>query len=313
MEYTNKLGLGVGGVDRPGKRVLVYSGISSDIRDLAERFGIDDIDSSTLVFATIDSAVGSLMANRGDTIVVAPGHAETISSATALALDVAGINIIGLGEGTDRPTLTFDTANTATIAVSVANVTIENIVFSANFADIASLFTLTTAKNFKLKNCGFKATATNMNFLTLATTNAVANTADGLTVEGCTWIEPDTSTSTMLTIVEDLDGLIVKGNYLNLGVNTSDLPAIAIVATGKDLTNLRVEGNDVIRLNDANPLLIDVDTTTANTGIVKDNNVRHLDTAAELIVTAGTNIGFFRNNSTAAIDKSGFIIPVIDS
>jgi len=314
MEYSQKMGLGVGGgVVSPGKNLLVFSGIASDARDLMERFGINDYNGETLIFADIDSAVGACMASRGDTIYVAPGHTSTISSATALALDVAGITIKGLGEGTKRPTLTFDTANTATIAVSVADVVIENVVFSANYADIASLFTLTTAKNFTLRNCGFVATASAMNFLTLVTTNATANASDGLTIDNCSWVEPDTATSTMLTVVGDLDGLTVKDSYLNLGVNTNDLPAIAIVATGKDLTNVMIDSNDVIRLNDANALLITADTTTANTGIVKNNNVRHLDTAGELLVTTATNIGFFRNNATAAVDKSGFIIPAIDA
>jgi len=314
MEYAQKMGLGVGGgIVNPGKNILVYSGIASDARDLMERFGIDDYNGETLIFADIDTAVGACTASRGDKIYVAPGHTETISSATALALDVAGISIIGIGEGSKVPTITLDTADTATIAVSVADVVIENVIFSANFADIASLFTLTTAKNFTLRRCQFKATATNMNFLTLVTAGATANAADGLTFEDCSWVEPDTATSTMITLAGDLDGLTVKGCYLNLGVNTSDLPAIAIVATGKDVTNVHIEDNDVIRLNDANPLLITADTTTANTGIVKNNRVRHLDTASELLVTAGTNIGFFDNKATAVIDKSGYLLPAADS
>ena len=39
-------------------------------------------------FATIDYAVGQCVANRGDIIYVLPGHVETISTATSLALDL---------------------------------------------------------------------------------------------------------------------------------------------------------------------------------------------------------------------------------
>lgn len=168
-------------------------------------------------------------------------------------------------------------------------------IFTANFADVVAVFTLTTAKNFQLDSCVFKATATNMNFLSIVDTNTTNNAADGLTVTNCKRIEPDAATLSFLDLDADMDQFVFQGNYLNLGVNTSDLPAIAIVATGKDLTNAmiggmsREQGNVVIRLNDANPLLITADTTTANTGVVANNFVRHLDTAGELLVTAGTN------------------------
>uniref|UniRef100_A0A6H1ZR59 Uncharacterized protein n=1 Tax=viral metagenome TaxID=1070528 RepID=A0A6H1ZR59_9ZZZZ len=321
MEAPNKLGLGVGGLGKgdPSKVFLVYSGIASDARDLAERFGIDDVDNTTLIFASIEEAINACLASRGDHIKVMPGHTETLSSATALKLDTAGIYIEGLGYGTLVPKITLDTADTTTIPVSASDIVVENIKFSANYADIATLFTVTTAKHFTLRYCQFVDTAANMNFLTIVTTNSTNNASDGLSVIGCSWITPDTATSTLLTIAGDLDGLKVQGCYLNLGVNASDLPAIAIVATGKDLTNMHIggktpaEGNIVIRLNTANPLLITCDTTTANTGYVANNFVRHLDTAAELLVTAATNIGFFENKCTAAVDKSGFIIPAVDS
>ena len=72
--------------------------------------------------ATIDYAVGLCTASQGDVIFVMPGHAETISSATSLVADVAGVSIIGLGRGSLMPTLTFTTAATALLSVTAANV-----------------------------------------------------------------------------------------------------------------------------------------------------------------------------------------------
>ena len=208
----------------------------------------------TRPFATLDYAVGRCVASRGDIIVIAPGHTETISSATALALDVAGIAIVGLGDGSLRPTFTLDTATTSTIAVSAANISIKNCIFTANFADIAELFT-PSAVNFHCEDCLFQATATNMNFVEIVDTGATDNECDGLSFLRCSWIEPDTATTSLLNIDADLDQLSVVDCYFNLGVNTSDLPIIAAVATGKDLTNMYIVGNKCIRLNDANPLL----------------------------------------------------------
>src|SRR4051812_34369402 len=56
--------------------------------------------------ATIDYAIGLCVADKGTVIVVQPGHTETVSAAGGIACDVAGIYIIGLGAGTDRPQVT---------------------------------------------------------------------------------------------------------------------------------------------------------------------------------------------------------------
>lgn len=295
-----------------GKLFFVGDSSTVDLSRVQQLFGYDP-DGELRYFDDLDAAVSACTADRGDVVLVAPGHTETVSSASAITLDISGVTIIGLGEGTLKPTFTLDTAATATFGVSANDITIENIVFSANYADIVKVFDVSTAKNFTIKNCDFKATATNMNFLSIVDTNTTNNAADGLTVQGCSWIEPDTATLSFFDVDADVDQLTFEGNYLNLGVNTSDLPAVAIVATGKDLSNARVVGNEVIRLNDANPLLITADTTTANTGIVADNKVRHLDVAAELLVTAGTNFGVFDNKATAAVDASGYLVPAADS
>lgn len=92
-------------------------------------------------FATLDGAIGFCTQMAGDIIMVKPGHRETISSATALILDVNGVAIVGLGSGAMRPTFTFDTAATANATLRAANMSIQNCVLIANFADIASFIT----------------------------------------------------------------------------------------------------------------------------------------------------------------------------
>lgn len=296
----------------PTGKVFIVGDSSTVNKDIVEQI-FKSYEGFVRFYSTINDAVNYCTAAAGDTIIVLPGHSETLSSATALVLDISDVTIIGLGKGTDRPTITLDTATTTTIPVSAANITIKNIIFTANYADITSLFTLTTAKNFSLVDCYFKATATNMNFLAIVDTNTTANAADGLNIENCKWIEPDTATLYLVKGDADIDQLNIKNCYVNLGVNTSDLPALVNMATGKDVTNLNIESNKVIRLNDANPLLVVTNTTTANNGIIANNYVRHADTAGELLVTAGTVIGFFENKASAANDASGYILPAIDS
>lgn len=82
-------------------------------------------------FASIEAAFnsGQLTASNGDILMVKPGHAETISAAAGIDMDVAGVFVCGLGWGTTRPTITFDTAITADLDIDAANITIANMRF----------------------------------------------------------------------------------------------------------------------------------------------------------------------------------------
>ena len=265
-------------------------------------------------FSTLDYAIGQCTANRGDIIVIKQGHAETISTSSALAIDVAGIAIVGLGVGSTRPTFTFDTATTASIAVSVANVAIKNCIFTANFADIVAPFTLTTAKNFTLDGCYIKATATNMNFLWVVDTNATTADADGMMITGCDWIEPDLATRSMVKMDGTNDNVQILENFVSLGVNNNK-PALCEAAAGKIVTNVRIGRNRVFRLNTdtaTGGILYHTDGTTS-TGMCWDNVVQHADTAAEILITASNSIGVFGNYASGVVGASGFLLPAADS
>ena len=58
-------------------------------------------------FATLSYAVQSLTTLTGDTIVLMPGHAETVPN-SAVAFTTAGIRIIGVGSGTAVPGLPWE-------------------------------------------------------------------------------------------------------------------------------------------------------------------------------------------------------------
>ena len=97
-------------------------------------------------FLTIDYAIGQCTANNGDVIYVLPGHAETITTAGAITCDVAGISIIGIGEGADRPTITWaSTDNTATWLVTAASVNIKNILGVCGDDALTSAFVISAA------------------------------------------------------------------------------------------------------------------------------------------------------------------------
>ena len=280
---------------------------------MEELFNVD-VDGEVRFFDTIDAAVSACSANRGDVIYVMPGHTETLSTATSLNLDIASITIIGLGEGNNRPKITLDTAITTTIPVSAANITIKNVIFSANFADIVSVFTLTAANNFKLDGCYYKATASGMNFKYIVDTDATTSNADGLTIVNCKWIEPDTATLSMVKMDGDNYDVEIRNNFLQLGVNNNQAAIMAII-TGKSVFNAQITDNRVFRLNTdtaTGAILVSTDQTD-NSGIIARNFVQHADSAAELLITANSGFGTFDNYASGVAGASGYLLPAADA
>ena len=259
-------------------------------------------------FTTIDSAIGNCTANNGDVIYVMAGHSETLTGASAITCDVAGVTIIGLGRGTARPTLLLDASAAVTIIISAANVRWENVVFSAGHADIVVCVDI-SAKHAEFDNCEWKQNATDENFLRHLRGSAVANECDGLTVTNCVVTDMDTSVRNFITLREDIDQLTVTDNFIELGVN--DGLAVIAVGSGKDVTSCRILRNYIYRLNTAGDLLIDSDTT-ANSGIIAHNRIGHADTASEVLIDAD-GVRQFDNLGTATNTASGYVLPAIDS
>lgn len=75
-------------------------------------------------FATLDYAFSQCTANKGDIIYVRPGHSETT---TLIGADVAGVRVIGLGRGRNKPVFTATTAASDLLSVSAASIHIENV------------------------------------------------------------------------------------------------------------------------------------------------------------------------------------------
>jgi hypothetical protein len=274
-------------------------------------------------FLTLTYALSQVKKDRGDVIFIKPGHAENISSATALnigatagidATGADGVAIIGLGRGTKRPTFTFNTANTATIAVAGNNIAFKNCLFVANFLGTASAFTLGAAADFVLEQCEFRDTSAILNFLACVTTTVSVN-ADRLYIADNV-IKSDATTKSVapIVILGTMTGLTVKGNRVTQTVaqnNVSQLLSHAALV----MTDLLVQGNSVYCVNTdtATGAVLVTTSATTGSGIIRDNYVRALDSAAAIMVTAtAVQYGLFNNLYTGETTlASGFVLPAI--
>jgi hypothetical protein len=263
-------------------------------------------------FSTLDYAIGRCTADRGDIIFIKPGHAETISTATTILADVAGVAIVGLGRGTKRPTFTLDTATTAKIPVSAANVLFSNCVFVNNFADIATVFLLTTAAGFTVDNCEFRDTSAILNALTVITTT-VSVVADDLTFTNNRVLSlGTTAATTAIKILGTHDKLKICDNYFSRAAISNT--AVVLAHAALVVTNLDMGRNVVFSptTDTATGGLLVTRTSTTNTGMIYDNRVKSLDVAGMLIVTTGSAYGFTNNLMSGTADTSGILIPAAD-
>lgn len=261
------------------------------------------------VFGTA-GAYAKCTAANGDIIVCLPGHVETLSASTAAAK--SGVSVVGIGQGALRPTFTMDTLNTTTILVSAANQSWSNCIFTANFLSIAAAFTLSTAKNFSLRNCLFNETSGVLNFLNIVKSTGAANTVDGLTMVGNQWTGlGTTSVNTFNLNADTVDRLTATGNLV-VNATTVDQASL-IVQTAGILTNLECGYNRTYRKNTTSTAsLISVGGTTS-TGFVHDNYTQTLDTATNVLFVTTVGLSAFENYITGAVGASGFIIPARDT
>lgn len=266
-------------------------------------------------FSTLQYALDSCTASRGDIIFVGAGHAETIADATTLTLNKAGVAIVGLGSGSLRPTFTF-TAAAANIPVTAQNVSIQNCLFVANFADVASFMTATgtaAPKDLAVDNCEFRDTSSILNALTVLTGNATANSMDGLSfTRNRISSLGTTAATTALKLASATDRVQICGNYGNWAV-LNDTAAMLAAGTAQ-VTNFDFGGNVLQRPNTSSTGGSFISGSgNAWTGHCYNNLMYQVDNSAGIWIATGhgTALGFSQNYSpiTGAADKSGLINP----
>ena len=101
---------------------------------------------------TIDAAIN--LASADDTIIVLPGHVETVALATDLVPDKS-VSIIGIGTGTRRPTITMS-AVASKIIFSADDILMRNFIFLME-ADVTIGIEFTTSKGSWVDRCDFRA------------------------------------------------------------------------------------------------------------------------------------------------------------
>lgn len=243
-------------------------------------------------FASIDFAIGQCTASYGSVVVALPGHTETVTAAGGVALDVAGVQIIGMGTGSLRPTINFTTAVGASVLVTAANCTIQNVLFTGGIDALTNPIHVQAA-DFSLIGCEYRdvtGQATDTILTTAAASRmlikdhyhngaAAAGANSGIAIVGGDGIV--------------IDGLRMDGNF---AVGAIDIRTTAT-------TDLEVR-NAVCRTRSGTDIFL-VDTITGSTGLIGPNISLRLNDHAANITEAITGATFVLFDPIYVVNLAG--------
>jgi hypothetical protein len=269
-------------VSHPGSVFWVHSGTGSN----------GNAGTYQRPFASIDFAVGRCTANKGDIIYVLPGHTETVIAAGGLDLDVAGIAIIGLGAGSNRPTVSFGTATTADMDVDAANISMYNILFTGDVDALAAPIDVNAA-DFSLVNCEFRDVTGQATDVILTDNNADRLYIDGWTHRGAAAAGGASAIALVGSDYVTIKNFWIDGNF---SVGAIDIRTTAV-------TNLTVRDGFIHTRNAADIAI--VDTITASSGAIGPGLQLWLTDNAANITEAITGATFVVFDDVLVVNLAG--------
>lgn len=231
-------------------------------------------------FATLDYAIGKCTTSNGDIIYLMPGHAENLTTATGVNVDVAGVKIIGLGWGALKPTFST-TAEAGSITVDAANIVIRNIRLVANFAGGTTTgMTLTAdADNLLVEDCDWRDTSAANEFLVHV---SVPTGTGPCTFRRCSFVtEAGTMTNSFLFAGTSIDFTIEDSYFF---VDSSD--SVIDHAAGASV-NLHIDRCTIVNA-DTGAAGYCIQQNGSGTGVVSDCRLAYNKADAEVGVGAAT-------------------------
>lgn len=264
--------------------IVAKSGITNESEIKATYASMYYPDGTPILYTTLKLAMASCLASRGDTIILAPGHTETIVAAAGSGVTVAGVTVVGLGIGSLTPTFTFTTAVSASFDITAANVLVQNLVFTCGI-DAQTAMVNVTAADVKFQACTFNTNSATVGAILGILTAA---TSDRLSVNMCIFRGPAVNSGTTTTAQVQYEGAVditVQNSYFT-GKMTQ-----AILNTATVLRGLIFNNNFVVATG-TKAIVV----AAASTPFISTNYMNVPSGTAPVVAAAG----FVANNSYSA-------------
>lgn len=253
-------------------------------------------------YTTIASAMAQCVSGRGDVIVVEPGYTETVG-ASGLTWDKNGVSIIGLGNRSNRPSLTF--GNTAaTVTISGSGILLQNFATTCSVDEVVVAFTVTGA------SCTFDS----VSYIDTATFQLIQFAL----VTGTRFVMQNSyhyqstaaATAAYWISLGGADRSEILNNTFHLTMpNSASSAVIGSVATAP--LGIHIKGNDIYLAGGttiASAVLLVANTT----GMVTYNNA-YISAISQTGTFALASAAGAQNFTTNAVNKSGILDPAADT
>lgn len=239
----------------------------------------------------IESAYDLLSATQGDAIFVLPGHSETVTD--EITMDVAGVSIFGLGEGTARPTITQAFAGDA-IAMDAANNVLQNLYFNeaTTAPGTGGAAVDVNAANCRVIGCHFDLGSDDLEAITITATG------DGAEISGCIFLVTANGPDAGIEIEAVVTELYIHHNRF-LGGNDTNAWDVGGINSASAHTQCEVSDNTFT----FGPAII---FSAAATGLIVRNMMGE-GTLASMLDPGSCMC--FENYEADAIDQSARLIP----
>ena len=262
----------------PGK--VFWVGNNASVLD-GEKAASDQADAGSFLkpLASIDYAVGLCKANRGDVIYVRPNYSETITSASAIDIDVAGVSVIGLGHGSAMATIEFNHA-AATVAIGADDVVLQNLKLNASITGVVDgVIVEDGVNNAVIRNCLFDVDATGTDeFIDCI---SLVNNNSRCVVEDCVMDMGLGGAVSAIHADADTAFLVIRNNVIRGDFSTANIVGDTTLSTNVDIQGNLLENGIGGDLN-AQPC---IELLTGSTGTIRDNYlVCNLATKAASVV-----------------------------
>ncbi len=199
--------------------------------------------------ATLDQAINraaARVANGTDlgkpVIYVRESHAETLSTADAVDVDLAGLTIIGLGSGAGKPIFSYDTTNAGEFVIGAANVTLANL----RFTILSSAVTLAIdieagGDNAVIRDCEFGFAGTSGDEWTDIIN--VTTGADNVTIEDCFFNAGPNQGVSAIYFGTIADKILIRNNIIYGDYSTAGIENVGASDGVLILYNIVYNGN----------------------------------------------------------------------
>lgn len=255
-------------------------------------------------YPTLQAAIDASAASNGDHIFVLPGHAESIATAGGITVNKAGLTIIGLGSGSNRPTFTWS-ATDSTMAISAANVTIRNIITKVSIDEVVSMISVTAA-GVTLDTVDFRETTSAQAIQWLLTTNA----ADDLTIKNCVHRQITAAAAAQKWIqLVGTDHTRIIDNTFQIVANAST--SSHLISGSTAVVYCEIARNLMMFIGGTITIVINL--VTGSTGIISDNRIASGTAVATAAVITADAAFVFQNFWADTAAASGLLAPVVDT